>query len=132
MNSHSSSDSTLLDQKRSRHHTSITDSENSLDLSVSDFITTVGQSSGDSFCKTSTPSVTPVMATATNISVDQIQQVLDKLLVKRLREHKEEIIQEIKATVSDELDEMRGEIQDLKNENAELKKRVDHLEAASL
>ena len=72
------------------------------------------------------------MATATNISVDQIQQVLDNLLVKRLREYKEEIIQEIKTTVSDELEEICGEIHDKKNENAELKKRVEHLEAASL
>ena len=72
------------------------------------------------------------MATATNISVDQIQQVLDNLLVKRLREQKEEIIQQIKATVSDELDEMPGEIHDLKNEKAELKKHVEHLKAASL
>ena len=72
------------------------------------------------------------MATKTDINIDQLQQVLDNLLVKRLSEQREGLIEEIRATVSHELDEMRGEIHDLKMENNELKKRVSQLEAASV
>ena len=72
------------------------------------------------------------MATKTDINIDQLQQVLDNLLVKRLSEQREGLIEEIRATVSHELDEMRCEIHDLKMENNELKKRVSQLEAASV
>ena len=61
------------------------------------------------------------MAIGTDINVDQLQQVLDSLLVKRLREQREGLMEGITATVSHELDEMKGEIHDFKIENDGLK-----------
>ena len=130
--SNSSYDSSLLDQKRSRHYKSITESDNSLDLSTGNFIESAGQSLGNYVCETSTPLVTPAMATKTDINIDQLQQVLYNLLVKSFGEQRERLIEEIRATVSHEFDEMRGEIHDMKMENNELKKRVSQLEAASV
>ena len=66
------------------------------------------------------------------IDMISLEQMQEKLLVRPLKGQKVEILQETNVKVSADVNEMRGEIHDLKVENDELKKRVAELEATSV
>ena len=133
--SNSSSDTSILDPKRSKQHKSLTDSDSSFDLSAGELTLPLQLSvcaSSTPVCKSVALIMKPAMTSPDQIDINSLEQMLDKLLVRRLKEQKVEILQELDAKVSAELNEMKGEIHDLKVENDELKKRVAELEATSV
>ena len=129
------SDTSILDPKGSKQHKSLTDSDSSFYLSASELTLPLQVSvcaSSTLICKYVAPIVKPAMTGPDQIDMISLEQMQEKLLVRPLKEQKVEILQETNVKVSADVNEMRGEIHDLKVENDELKKRAAELEATSV